>query len=56
MAANLAGSEGAPVIGEGCEVAGTVVRSVLWPGTTVRRGEVLVDAVRADQGVTVLVR
>ena len=56
LAANLASSEGAPVVGERAEVAGTVVRSVLWPGTTVRRGEVLVDAVRADHGVTVLVR
>jgi N-acetyl-alpha-D-muramate 1-phosphate uridylyltransferase len=56
LAANLASSEGAPVIGEGCEVAGTVVRSVLWPGTVVRRGEALVDAVRADRNVTVLVR
>lgn len=56
LAANLASSEGAPVVGEGCVVEGTVVRSVLWPGTTVRRGEVLVDAVRADHGLTVLVR
>jgi hypothetical protein len=56
LAANLASSEGASVIGEGCQVAGTVVRSVLWPGTVVRAGEALVDAVRADQGVTVLVR
>jgi N-acetyl-alpha-D-muramate 1-phosphate uridylyltransferase len=56
LAANLASSEGAPVIGEGCVVEGMVVRSVLWPGTRVRRGEVLVDAVRAGDGVTVLVR
>jgi len=56
LAANLASSEGAPVIGEGCEVDGTVVRSVLWPGTRVRRGEELVDAVRADDAMTVLVR
>jgi N-acetyl-alpha-D-muramate 1-phosphate uridylyltransferase len=56
LAANLASSEGAPVIGDGCAVEGTVVRSVLWPGTTVRPGEVLVDGVRAGAGVTVLVR
>ena len=56
LAANLAGSEGAPVVGEGCVVEGTVVRSVLWAGTRVRRGEVLVDAVRASDAVTVLVR
>ena len=56
LAANLASSEGAPVVGEGCEVAGTLVRSVLWPGTRVRKGEVLVDAVRASDAMTVLVR
>jgi N-acetyl-alpha-D-muramate 1-phosphate uridylyltransferase len=56
LAANLASSEGAPVIGDGCAVEGAVVRSVLWPGTRVRRGEVLLDAVRASDGVTVLVR
>jgi NDP-sugar pyrophosphorylase family protein len=56
LAANLASSDGASVIGEGCVVDGTVTRSVLWPGTVVRRGEALVDAVRAGAGVTVLVR
>jgi hypothetical protein len=33
-----------------------VTRSVVWPGAEVRAAEVLVDAVRADRGVTVLVR
>jgi NDP-sugar pyrophosphorylase family protein len=55
LAANLADSGGAPVVGEGCTVEGTVRRSVLWAGATVWRGEVLVDAVRAP-GLTVLVR
>jgi N-acetyl-alpha-D-muramate 1-phosphate uridylyltransferase len=56
LGANLAASEGASVIGEGCDVQGAVVRTVLWPGTRVRPGEVLVDAVRASASVTVLVR
>ena len=56
LAANLASSAGAPVVGEGCTVDGSVERSVLWPGTVVRRGEALVDAVRAGAGITVLVR
>jgi CTP:molybdopterin cytidylyltransferase MocA len=56
LAANLAASGGASVIGEGAEVEGTVVRSVVWPGARVRRGEELIDAVRTDDGVTVLVR
>jgi N-acetyl-alpha-D-muramate 1-phosphate uridylyltransferase len=37
-------------------VSGEVVRSVVWPGASVRRGERLVDAVRAGDDVTVLVR
>lgn len=56
LAANLADSGGAPVIGEGAVVEGTVERSVVWPGATVRRGEHLVDAIRADDRTTVLVR
>jgi N-acetyl-alpha-D-muramate 1-phosphate uridylyltransferase len=56
LAANLAASGGAPVIGEGAEVDGTVERAVVWPGARVRRDEVLVDGVRADDSVTVLVR
>jgi mannose-1-phosphate guanylyltransferase len=41
----------AAVIGEGCEVpAGAVVeRAVLWPGTRLRPGEVVVDAVAAGE-------
>jgi NDP-sugar pyrophosphorylase family protein len=44
------------VVGDGSTVAGTVERSVLWPGAVVSAGEVLVDAVRVDDRVTVLVR
>ena len=56
LAANLAMSDGAPVIGPGARVDGEVVRSVVWPGAVVEAGEVLVDAVRTDDGRTVLVR
>jgi NDP-sugar pyrophosphorylase family protein len=56
LAANLAASGGAPVVGAGAEVAGTLERAVVWPGARVRRGERLVDAIRADDGMTVLVR
>lgn len=56
LAANLAASGGAPVVGEGATVDGTLVRSVVWPGARVHRGEVLVDAIRASDRMTVLVR
>jgi MurNAc alpha-1-phosphate uridylyltransferase len=56
LAANLAASGGTSVIGAGARVDGEVVRSVVWPGARVRRGERLVDAVRAGDDVTVLVR
>ena len=56
LAANLAESGGASVIGAGAVVAGLVTRSVVWPNATVDAGEELVDAIRADGGVTVLVR
>jgi N-acetyl-alpha-D-muramate 1-phosphate uridylyltransferase len=56
LAANLAANGGASVIGAGARVDGEVVRSVVWPGARVRRGERLVDAVRAGDDVTVLVR
>ena len=56
LAANMAASGGTSVIGAGARVDGEVVRSVLWPGVRVRRGERLVDAVRAGDDVTVLVR
>lgn len=56
LAANLAWSGGASVIGAGATVDGEVVRSVVWPGAHVRAGEALVDAIRGDDGMTVLVR
>jgi N-acetyl-alpha-D-muramate 1-phosphate uridylyltransferase len=56
LAANLAASGGEPVVGEGAVVEGTVERTVVWPGARVDAGEVLVDAIRTDRGVTVLVR
>jgi NDP-sugar pyrophosphorylase family protein len=56
LAANLAASGGASVIGPGARVDGQVMRSVIWAGARVRRGERLVDAVRAADDVTVLVR
>jgi N-acetyl-alpha-D-muramate 1-phosphate uridylyltransferase len=55
LAANLATSGGASVIGPGAVVEGTVERSVVWPGAHVHASEHLVDAIRAD-GLTVLVR
>jgi mannose-1-phosphate guanylyltransferase/MurNAc alpha-1-phosphate uridylyltransferase len=56
LAANLAASGGRPVVGAGARVDGEVVRSVVWPGARVWAGERLVDAVRAGDDVTVLVR
>ncbi len=56
LAANLWTSGGLSVVGEGAQAEGEVTRSVLWPGTVVRSGERLVDAIRASDRVTVLVR
>jgi MurNAc alpha-1-phosphate uridylyltransferase len=56
LAANLLASGGRSVVGEGAAVAGELVRSVVWDGATVGPGERLVDAIRADEGVSVLVR
>jgi N-acetyl-alpha-D-muramate 1-phosphate uridylyltransferase len=56
LAANLAASGGSPVVGEGAVVEGRLVRSVVWPGGVVRRGEELVDAIRVGRRMTVLVR
>ena len=56
LAANMLASGGASVIGDGADVRGEVIGSVVWPGAEVRAGEVLVDAVRVDELVTVLVR
>ncbi|MGH9182953.1 MAG: sugar phosphate nucleotidyltransferase [Acidimicrobiales bacterium] len=54
LAANLAASGGKSVVGRGAVVEGSLVRSVVWAGGVVRRGEVLVEAVRIGAGVTVL--
>ena len=56
LAANLAATGGASAVGAGAEVDGTVERSVVWAGAQVDRREHLVDAVRTDDGQTVLVR
>ena len=53
LAANMLASGGASVVGRGAVVEGELVRSVVWPGGVVRRGERLVDAVRTDTGLTV---
>jgi NDP-sugar pyrophosphorylase family protein len=51
--ANLCASGGASVIGAGAMVEGEVVRSVVWPGGVVRRGERLVDCIRVGADATV---
>lgn len=56
LAANLAASGGASVIGERAVIDGTLERSVVWPGAIVHRGESLSGAIRADRRITVLVR
>src|SRR3954451_6547434 len=53
LRANLAASGGESVVGEGAVVEGQLVRSVVWPGGVVRRGEQLVECVRAGDDVTV---
>jgi NDP-sugar pyrophosphorylase family protein len=56
LAANLVASGGESVVGAGAVVEGELVRSVVWPGGVVAPGEVLVDAIRVGDTVTVLVR
>ncbi len=56
LRANLVASGGASVIGEGAVVEGEVERTVVWDGARVHPGERLVDAIRASDQVTVLVR
>jgi MurNAc alpha-1-phosphate uridylyltransferase len=56
LAANLAASGGASVVGAGAVVDGTIERCVVWPGAVVRAGERLRDAIRAGEQTTVLVR
>lgn len=56
LEANLRASGGESVVAPGAVVDGEVVRSVVWAGSEVRRGERLVDAVRFAGSRTVLVR
>jgi MurNAc alpha-1-phosphate uridylyltransferase len=53
LAANMLASGGAPVVGAGAVVEGTLVRSVVWDGGVVRPGEHLVDCVRVGVDLTV---
>ena len=53
LAANLHASGGASVVGEGAVVEGELVRSVVWPGGVVRRGERLVESIRVGADLTV---
>lgn len=56
LLANLLASDGRSVVAPGARVEGEVVRSVVWPGATVRRGERLVECIRASDDVTVEAR
>ncbi len=56
LAANLAASGGASVVGEEAIVEGELVRSVVWPHARVEPGERLVEAIRAPGGITVQTR
>ncbi|MFL6241355.1 MAG: NDP-sugar synthase [Actinomycetes bacterium] len=56
LRANLAASGGESVIGAGAVVDGDVIRSVVWPGAVVRRGERLVECIRVGTDVTVQAR
>ena len=53
LAANLTASGGRSVVGPGARVEGELVRSVVWPGGVVRRGERLVDSIRVGDSLTV---
>lgn len=56
LAANLAASGGASVLDPSARVEGHVEECVIWPGATVRFGEWLRRAIRADDHTTVLIR
>lgn len=53
LAANLAASGGRSVVGAGAVVEGIIERCVVWPGAHVGPDEHLLDAIRADGGLTV---
>ncbi|MEV6377196.1 nucleotidyltransferase family protein [Micromonospora musae] len=52
-AATVTGRCRESVVGAGAVVHGEVIRSVVWPGATVRAGERLHEVVRAADGLTV---
>jgi hypothetical protein len=54
--ADVRGPVDRSLVGAGATVYGSLERAVVWPGGAVARGERLVDAIRADRGLTVLVR
>lgn len=56
LAGNLLATGGESVVGDGAVVEGELVRSVVWPGGTVRSGERLVDAIRIGETTTIYVR
>lgn len=56
LRANLIASGGSTVVGAGSRVHGRAERCVLWEGVEVRAGEVLHDAIRATDRMTVYVR
>jgi len=58
LAANLMSSGGANVIGAGARISASAVveRAVVWDGAVVRSHERLVDAIRTDHRLTVLIR
>lgn len=43
----MAASGGENVVGPGAVVEGEIIRTVVWPGARVAKGERLVDAIRA---------
>jgi hypothetical protein len=53
LAANLEASGGRSVVGAGARVDGELVRSVVWPGGVVHRGERLVESIRVGETLTV---
>ncbi len=53
LAANLAASGGHSVVGPGARVEGELVRSVVWAGGVVHRGERLVECIRVGEALTV---
>lgn len=56
LAANLAASGGVSVVDPSARVEGRLEECVIWEGATVRSGERLRRAIRADDHTTVLVR